>query len=539
MINVLSILFTLSVSGLLLLFIRKPVTESRDFKNQKIYRYGMAFLACTLVFLLTIELGHIPVGLHVDEAGMAYDALSLARFKVDRFLYVNPVYFINFGGGQNALYTYLTSFLLHFLNFNTTTIRLPAVFLAFLSSFCFVRIVKKEKGKKAAMILMLLLCVLPFMIMHARWGLESYLFFPMSILSFFCLQKAFMYHKKWWFFASGCSLGITLYTYAVTYLILPIFLLIFFLYALIRKQVSIKECFCLGIPLFFLALPLILMLLVNNGIIPEITTPWLSIPKLFFYRGSEFSLANILKNWNLFGILFSQDGLIYNAFSEFGTLYYFSIPLCLYGFVLTCQKGWQTIKEHKVSLDLAVLIFFLSVLLVTLTLDGPNINRANAIYFPLIYFILIGILELVLKKSFTIYPLVFMYLIFFGLFSYTYFVRYPNTVHDTYFFVTEENVADAISFASQLDASQIYVLDEGYHQPYIYTVLALEMDPYTFNEQRVMDGVDVVEIGKYHFRLDEIDEENIYIFLKNEQVPSEMAEYDFQTMNFGSVVVYY
>ena len=65
------------------------------------------------------------------------------------------------------------------------------------------------------------------------------------------------------------------------------------------------------------------------------------------------------------------------------------------------------------------------------------------------------------------------------------------------------------------------------------------MDPYTFNEQRVMDGADVVEIGKYHFRLDEIDEENIYIFLKSEQVPSEMAEYDFQTMNFGSVVVYY
>ena len=186
-----------------------------------------------------------------------------------------------------------------------------------------------------------------------------------------------------------------------------------------------------------------------------------------------------------------------------------------------------------------MLIFFLSVLLVTLTLDGPNINRANAIYFPLIYFILIGILELVLKKSFTIYPLVFMYLIFFGLFSYTYFVRYPNTVHDTYFFVTEENVADALSFASQLDASKIYVLDEGYHQPYIYTVLALEMDPYTFNEQRVMDGADVVEIGKYHFRLDEIDEENVYIFLKSEQVPSEMGEYNFQTMNFGSVVVYY
>ena len=535
MINVLNILFVVIATGLILCFFRKK-DETRDYKY---YSVSVLILSCALVFLLTYGLGSIPNGLHVDVAGMAYDALNLSVYNVDRFLYPNPVYFINFGGGQNALYTYLASFVIRILGSSVTTLRLPAVFLSFLAAFCFVLMAKKAHGKYFSVIVLFLLCVLPFSIMHSRWSLESYLLFPMSIISCFCLFWAFLKHKKRWFILAGISFGLTLYTYAVSYLILPIFLAIVFLYSLINKKVTWSECFCFAIPLGILALPLILMLLVNNGIIPEITTPFLSVPEMFFYRGSEFSLSNIFNNWDLFGILFGTDGLIYNSFGEFGTMYYFSIPFCIYGFVFTIKNAIQSMKKKSMSLDFMILTFFVSVFLVTMLLDGPNINRANAIYFPLFYFVAVGIYHLVCKRLWTGVVILVMYLIFFGAFLYSYFVEYPREVHDTYFFVSQDDFENALSFANQLDSDEIYVIDEGYHQPYIYTVLALELDPYTFNEELIMDNNNIVQIGKYSFRLDEIKEDDVYIFLKEHMVPEEIKNADFDCMVFGSITVYY
>ena len=70
----------------------------------------------TVIFVLIISIAcfvriykieEIPAGIHVDEAGMAYDAFCISIFGVDRALNHLPVYFINFGGGQSALYTYI------------------------------------------------------------------------------------------------------------------------------------------------------------------------------------------------------------------------------------------------------------------------------------------------------------------------------------------------------------------------------------------------------------------------------------------------
>ena len=44
------------------------------------------------IFLRTYKLDEIPAGINVDEAGMAYDAFCLSKFKVDRALNHLPVY---------------------------------------------------------------------------------------------------------------------------------------------------------------------------------------------------------------------------------------------------------------------------------------------------------------------------------------------------------------------------------------------------------------------------------------------------------------
>ena len=76
--------------------------------NAKVIYLVMALLASLMHFY---KLGSIPYGLHIDEAGMAYDAFCLANYSVDRYLNHLPVYLVNFGNGQSALYAYITAIL--------------------------------------------------------------------------------------------------------------------------------------------------------------------------------------------------------------------------------------------------------------------------------------------------------------------------------------------------------------------------------------------------------------------------------------------
>lgn len=66
------------------------------------------FRGVILVFFVHLyKLTEIPLGLHADEAGAAYDAFSISTYGVDRSLDSYPFYFTNYGDGQNALYIYL------------------------------------------------------------------------------------------------------------------------------------------------------------------------------------------------------------------------------------------------------------------------------------------------------------------------------------------------------------------------------------------------------------------------------------------------
>ena len=57
------------------------------------------------IFTRLYRIDELPQGIHVDEAGIAYDAYCFANYGVDRYLNKMPVYMINFGLGQSALYT--------------------------------------------------------------------------------------------------------------------------------------------------------------------------------------------------------------------------------------------------------------------------------------------------------------------------------------------------------------------------------------------------------------------------------------------------
>ncbi len=83
-----------------------------------IYRSMMIILTAVFAFLLIYRIEDIPLAYNIDEAGMAYDALNIVNYHTDRHLYHFPVYFVSYGDGQSALYTYLAAGLIRLFGYS-------------------------------------------------------------------------------------------------------------------------------------------------------------------------------------------------------------------------------------------------------------------------------------------------------------------------------------------------------------------------------------------------------------------------------------
>ena len=262
------------------------------------YNYVFLFLIF-IIFVLSriLFLDKRPCGVHVDEIAQALDAKYISEYGMDRHLDRMPVYFKNYGGGMNALYTYILAVLLKFLPYSVFTMRLPAVLCGCLCFIYTYRLSAEIFSRKAYGLLgAILMTIMPYYFASERWSLESNLFLSIVTVAMYYFVCAVKKNRIKDYILAGIWLGVTLYTYAVSYAVLILFLLITFFYLICKKNLDITKWIIMGIPLFLIALPLILFQLVNMEIIPEFSALGSDFHKLGFYRASELSFANIITN---------------------------------------------------------------------------------------------------------------------------------------------------------------------------------------------------------------------------------------------------
>jgi 4-amino-4-deoxy-L-arabinose transferase-like glycosyltransferase len=294
----------------------KKVAKSMEKKIEKNCNKIFIGILIFFVLVLTYKLGLVPAGLHVDEAGMAFDAINLAKNGTDRYANFLPVYLINFGGGQSALYAYLTAFLFLIFGYKQVLIRVPSVILSVISLICLYKSLKEYFDYKYALAGAIVYAFSPWNIMRSRWGLDAYLLASMLIISLYAVLHAIKNPSNLRFLISGILLGLTLYTYALSYIIMFVLVAFIVIYAFCTKKINIKHVFFLGVPLGLLALPLILMLAYNSGILENVNFPIFTIPKLWFYRGAELSLLNVPENvLTIFNTLFIEDRIKIQCFA--------------------------------------------------------------------------------------------------------------------------------------------------------------------------------------------------------------------------------
>lgn len=537
--------------GIIVLVMTISGTKEKNLQlklSSPLYYSLILFLFAAFVFLLFWKVDEVPVPYHADEAGAIYDGLSIAKYHCDRWTVRFPVYFMNFGThGSSALYGYSAALMFLLFGYSVVSARLPAIIFSIFSVLIFTMTIRRTKGRVASVLALAFFCILPFSIMHSRWGLDAYLLFPMLTISCSFFLYAVSSGKISWFIVSGILFGITLYSYSVTYILLPLLLGVNLIYLLLIQKIQWKQILAMGIPLFIFAFPLILMIAINNGFIPEIRTRFFSIPKLESYGVTDLRLKNIIANlsfseYNIFYRIFVDDFLHYNVLPQFGTMYFISIPFVIYGFVLGIRNTLDSIKGKKYTLDFLMISLFCLVLCINLITEKTNVNRCCAIYIPLIYFLVIASKKILERRKFAAILAAGIYLFCFPSFLHYYFNDFEKDIIKSPLVGSIADLEDALLFAESVNQydEMIYVLDPL--QTYIYTLLIKDIDPFTFNRQVTFSSDGWVKIvGKYRFRLDAdvLLPQCIYIFRDWEKMPENVDSYGFSTRQFGEFWVYY
>ncbi len=463
--------------------------------------------------------GAVPCGFNQDEAFAGYEAFSLLRYGVDSAGYSNPCYFVSWGSGMNVLESYLAMPFMAFLGCDVIALRLPQLIVASVSLIVFFLLLRKVFSWNVALMGLALLVMAPWHIMLSRWGLESNLAPGFLLFGFFFLVKG-VDDDRWWLL-SALFYGISLYAYAIAWIVVPLTILVCGAYiARHAARMRLGAVLGSGAILFLLATPLILFLLVNKGVIPEIRTPLLSVPKLVFMRGSEVSLGNLVSidAWRrVFDVLVLQsDSLPWNSPGIFGLFYPVSIPFLLIGIVVAAKAAWRSFIDRSFSYEALFLMGFLTSLLVCLMISDLNINKANSLHFFTLMLVVVGIARFVgaFRKHGTLgWAMVLCsYGVAFALFIPYYFGPYNRELAPIF----RDDVGAAIEFLKEKGEERECVVDSSVTYP---QVLFFDETPQPLFASTVVyeDGNAayrrVKSFGEYEFGIDfeNLDPDKTYL----------------------------
>ena len=340
------------------------------------------------IFLRFYCLGTMPSGIHQDESFVAWNAFALLHEGMDSAGHIMPVYLADWGDGHSAMYVWLLMPLLalnggHISPFVS---RFPQALVSVLTLWVVYRMVKRTFGSQPALWSLFLLTICPWHIMMSRWGLDANLApgFLVFGLYFFILGL----DKQKFLLLSGLFYGLSLYCYAVIWPVVPVMLLLQIIYGLYHKKLTVNRYSILAsVILGVTALPLILFVLVNSEILPEITLPFLTIPRMGGYRGSEiaFSPAGMWSNLRTtLSLLYHQNtGAPYDILLPWGLFYDIGRLVIIIGVFCLLWKVVHSLWKKEFAWE-----YFLFVQLVgggvNCLLVTAVLHQINSLYIPLV-----------------------------------------------------------------------------------------------------------------------------------------------------------
>lgn len=416
-------------------------------------KYEKLLLVLILVMGIAVRVagfGTVPGDINQDEAFAGYNAYCLLHYGVDSAGYRFPVYLYTWGSGMSALNTYLMIPFMAVFGAKIWVIRMPQLIVSCLTLWTVYLLMRKMINEKAALFAMFLLAISPWHITMSRWGLDANLAPGFLIFGLYFYVRGL--EKSKYFMLSALMYGLTLYCYATIWAVVPFIILFEFLYGVYVKKIHRDRYVLFSVLILgMLALPLLLFLLVNKGVINEICLPFLSIPKLLCMRDGEMSLqpselVERAKNvWHLMKI--QSDNIPYDGTEEYGIYYAGTLSFFILGLYYCVRNCLKKLRSREFAPECLLLIQVAGGISVGLLLTRTNIYRNNILFIPMILVAALGVYYLF--ESINIKEIIVPVL--FYLFLFTGFVRYYFTDYSAlmdYYFCRglQSAVEEATSF---------------------------------------------------------------------------------------------
>ena len=379
----------------------------------------------------------VPGGLNQDGAMGAVDAKALGDYGTDRFGTFLPAHFKAWGYGQmSVLLSYLSVPFIRVLGLNKLAMRLPLLIVSLTGIWGVYRIVAAVHGRNAAGIALFLTAMNPWHFMQSRWALDCNLFPHMFILGFCFLVNGL--RKKKSLYISMLFFALCMYSYGVSFYMVPFFLLAAALLLLRVKKVTGRECMVCILIYFGISWPVYGTMLINFMKWETVSLPFVTMPYfeesirsgdiLFFAEDMGEQLLINLKA--LLRVVFWQrEDLPWNSMKEFGTMYQCTMPFILLGGVLVFRRAINrgTWTEQRIGAGLLCAFWFFGIL-TGLLINSVNVNRINIIFYVHIIFAAVGIEFAVRKWKTLLFVTGAVFLIHYTCFCTQYFTRWSEEI---------------------------------------------------------------------------------------------------------------
>lgn len=516
------------------------------------------FLAVVLLLLFIpihlYALGELPFGMYVDEVGMAYDAWCLANYGVDRYLKPFPVYLTNYGGGQSAMYAWLAAGLIALTGSTSTALlRLPGAAFGLMTMTFGALVVHEIMGKKhpkAWFVFGLFYLICPYFTMAARFGLDCNLMLGMSTAFLYAVLRAAKLGRMRDYALAGLSGALTLYTYAVSYIPVALFLLFSLVWLVRMRRFRWRNIAAAAAPFAVVAGPLIAMQVINLFDLNEVTLfGMFTLTKLPYYRTDELGFGNLLGG--LIGAIRSaltHDVYAPNAPFQFWTMYPLSVPFAVIGAVTLLVRGVRSFRRREADPAFFALMWGVAMLCVGALFQkgwpAPNVNQMNGIMFVTAASAVLGIFTAldwlrgnVRRAASAVVALA--YAASAVLFFNWYFIERDESFQ---FSEIPAELLDVLEQTPEFDGRTVHIA-----LIYPYYCFAEQISPYELDlaAQASESGITYVTYGNYRFVpadfLPPLDPDDLYV------CPAQNADYTlhlrdddrFQCVQIGEMLLYF
>jgi hypothetical protein len=453
------------------------------------WRWVLWGLIALLCLLRIYRFGSVPGGFNQDGAMAAVDALALANHGTDRFGTWLPAHFTAWGYGQmSVLLSYCMAPLFRLFGMSAVTARLPMLLWSFAGMAAAYGLLRGLASRRAALAGLLFLCICPWHFMQSRWALDCNLFPHCFLIGLALLWRGTK--RPGAFFAAMVFFALSMYSYGLAFLSVPLFLLLACALLLRGRWIRWWQALLCALLYFGLSFPVYGTMLINALGWETVELPFVTMPffpdsvrsnDLIFFSPEPWAQLrlNARALWNVAFV--QKPDLPWNAIDGFGSLYRCTWPLQALGLGLAILRALRCLDGRRRLGYRLLLLYWLCALLTGLCVKQVNINRINILFYAQILFLALGVHGLLRFQKHFAWPLLACALLLGGLFFHSYFGPWAERIAPVFY----QDFLQALDYAGEEDFRRLIVTPDTQYEgslpvSEILTLYELQIDAEDF-----------------------------------------------------------